>query len=187
MRTFVAVEVSDEAVIESISKFQSRINVNARPVKPHNLHFTLQFLGEVSAGAAEKVREALKTVEFSSFVVGFRGVGAFPGPKFPRVIWVGTDGDGDGGGGGGSQELRELARKVGEVLAPLGFSGGRPFVPHITVLRAKKKIGDVSGELEKYESAGFGTQQVSVMKFKQSVLTPDGPVYSDLGEVRAVQ
>lgn len=177
MRAFVAVEITDGGAIESISEFQSHAGIDAKPVETHNLHFTLQFLGEVSAGAAEKIKAALETIEFSTFAVSFKGVGAFP-KKFPRVIWIGTDET-------GRRELQELSRKVGEVLEPLGFLSDKPFKPHITVFRVKKKMGDVTGRLEKLGSAEFGGQDVSVIKFKQSVLTPQGPIYSDLGKVEA--
>lgn len=178
MRAFVAVDITDKGAVDSISKFQSRAGIDAKPVEPANLHFTLQFLGEVSTVLAEKARAALETIEFSSFAVNFRGIGAFPGPKSPRVIWIGTDEV-------ASKELQELSRKVGNVLAPLGFSSDRPFKPHITVFRVKKKVGDVTGTLEKFKSAEFGRQNVSAIKFKRSVLTPQGPTYSDLGEVVA--
>ena len=178
MRVFVAIEVSDEEVVESISKFQSRVNIDATSVELHNLHFTLQFLGEVSTGVAERIKLALETIEFSSFVVNFKGVGVFPKLRFPKVIWIGTD-------EGGRSELQKLAGKVEEALAPLGFSNDRLFKPHITVFRIKRKIRGVAGKLEKFESAEFGKQEVSKIKFKQSILTPQGPVYSDLGEVMA--
>ena len=179
MRAFVAVEVSDVGVVESISRFQSQAGVGARPVGPDSLHFTLQFLGEIPAGAAEKVRQALGGVEFSSFAVDFRGVGAFPRPGRARVIWIGTGRD-------GGRELVALAEKVGAALAPLGFSSDRPFRPHVTVLRMRQ-AEDVGRRLEEYGSAEFGRQQVTGIKFKQSVLTPEGPAYSDLGEVVAAQ
>ena len=43
MRAFVAVEISDKEVVNSITKFQSEINIKAKPVDSQNLHFTLQF------------------------------------------------------------------------------------------------------------------------------------------------
>lgn len=178
MRAFVAVEITDWGAVESISKFQSHAGIDAKPVEPHNLHFTLQFLGEVSTVAAEKIRAVLETIEFSTFTVSFKGVGAFPKPKFPRVIWIGTDEV-------GRRELQELSRKVGNVLGPLGFPTTTPFKPHITVFRVKKKIEGITDKLEKFKSAEFGRQDVSLIKFKQSILTPQGPVYSDLGEVEA--
>ena len=54
MRTFVAIEISNNQVIESIKKFQSEIKINAKPVEPTNFHFTLQFLGEISEDVSKK-------------------------------------------------------------------------------------------------------------------------------------
>ncbi len=178
MRVFVAVEVSDKQVIDSIAEFQSKIKIKAKSVEPHNLHFTLQFLGEISEDVAEKIKLALKTIEFSTFKVQFKGIGAFPKIKFPRVIWIGTD---EMGGNG----LVDLAKKVQNVLEPLGFISDKPFKSHITVFRIKNKIGDISKELEKFSLYEFGSQEVSSIKLKQSTLTPQGPIYSDLLEVKA--
>ena len=178
MRTFVAVEISNQEVISSIKKFQSEINIKAKPVEPQNLHFTLQFLGEVSEEISQKIKQALKTIQFSSFTVNFKGVGAFPKIKFPRVIWIGTD---DTGG----NALVDLAKKIENVLSPLGFSSDKPFKSHITIFRIKNKIGDISKEMEKFRSFEFGSQEISNIKLKQSVLTPQGPLYSDLEEIEA--
>ena len=71
MRTFVAVEISNDQVINMISKFQLKINVNAKSVKPQNLHFTLQFLGEISEEKIKEVIIALKKIEFSRFSIRF--------------------------------------------------------------------------------------------------------------------
>jgi len=94
MRTFVAIEISSNEIIDSISKFQSEININAKPIEPHNLHFTLQFLGEISQDMVEKVMVSLNSVKFSSFMINFKGIGAFPKLKFPRVFWIATDENG---------------------------------------------------------------------------------------------
>jgi len=45
MRTFVAVEITDAQVLESIKKLQSEIKISAKPVEIQNMHFTLMFLG----------------------------------------------------------------------------------------------------------------------------------------------
>ena len=125
MRAFVAIEISNKEIINSISKFQSEIKIQAKPVEPKNLHFTLQFLGEISEEILEKIKIALKSVKFSSFEVKFTGIGAFPKLKFPRVIWVGTDEN-------GGSTLVELAKKIENVLhgvrafLPGANRGGRP-------------------------------------------------------------
>ena len=177
MRVFVAVEISNNQVINAISKFQSEVNFNAKPVEPHNLHFTLQFLGEISEEMTEKVKAVLQKIDFLKFQVNFLGIGAFPKPKFPRVVWIGTDDD-------GGKALSNLAKKVEGVLAPIGFINDKQFKPHITVFRIKNKIGDITEELKKFESLNFGSQVVADFKLKQSVLTPKGPIYSDLMEVQ---
>ena len=180
MRTFVAIELSNDEVVESIKKFQSEIDINARPVEPTNFHFTLQFLGEITEDVSQKIIQALKTIEFSSFSVNLKGIGAFPKPKFPRVVWIGTDEE-------GGNLLIQLAKKVEKVLEPLGFISDKPFKPHLTVFRIKKKIGDITKELEKQKTVDFGVQKVTEIKFKKSELTPNGPIYSDLEEVKAIK
>jgi 2'-5' RNA ligase len=180
MRTFVAIEISNSNIINSIKKFQSKININAKPVEPKNCHFTLQFLGEISEEISQKIIQAPHKIEFSSFSVNLKGVGAFPKPKFPRVIWIGTD---DNGG----NMLIQLSKKVEKVLEPLGFFSEKSFKPHITIFRIKKKIGDITKELDSHKMIDFGMQEVTNIKLKKSELTPDGPVYSDLEEIKAVK
>ena len=178
MRVFVAIEIYSNEIINLISKFQSEIHINAKPVEPNNLHFTLQFLGDIPQDIAEKVMISLNSVKFASFVVNFKCVDVFPTLKFPRVIWIGTDEN-------GGNSLMELAKKVENALIPLGFSVDKPFKPHITVFRIKNKIEDISKELDKFKSINFGTQEITEFKLKQSVLSSKGPVYSDLMEIKA--
>ena len=178
MRVFVAIEITNNEVINSIKKFQENINIDAKPVELTNLHFTLQFLGEISNEMTQKIIQALQTIEFSSFNVNLKEIGAFPKPKVPRVVWIGTD---DNGG----NMLIQLSKKVEKMLEPLGFFSDKPFKPHITVFRIKKKIGDISGELKDNKMVNFGIQNVSNIKLKKSILSPNGPIYSDLLEIRA--
>ena len=180
MRVFVAIEITNNEIINSIKEFQKDVKIDAKPVELKNLHFTLQFLGEISEEITQKIIQSLKTVEFSSFDVNLKEIGAFPKPKFPRVVWIGTD---DVGG----NMLIQLSKKVEKVLEPLGFFSDKPFKPHITVFRIKKKIGDISGELKNQKMTSFGIQRVSNIKLKQSVLTASGPIYSDLAEVNAIK
>ncbi len=180
MRTFVAIEISNNDIINSIKKFQTEININAKPIEPKNFHFTLQFLGEISSEVSQKIIQALRKIEFSSFSVNLKGVGAFPKSKFPRVIWVGTDND-------GGNMLIQLSKKVEKALEPLGFFSDKPFKPHITVFRIKKKIGDITNELNNLKTIDFGMQEVTNLKLKKSELTPDGPIYSVLEEIKAVK
>jgi len=176
MRTFVAIEILDENVINSIEKFQKEIRIDAKAIEPRNLHFTLQFLGEISENILQKIKQALSTIEFSSFNVNLIGIGAFP--KSPRIVWIGTDND-------GGNLLVQLSQKVSKVLEPLGLISDKAFKPHITVFRIKKKVEDMTKKMENHKSVDFGIQKISSIKLKKSELTPNGPIYSDLVEVRA--
>ena len=180
MRTFVAIEIDDQEILDSINKVQSKLKIKAKPISTKNIHFTLFFLGEVSDSVSQKIQEALGSIEFQPFEVCIRGVGAFPKPNFPRIVWVGTDNE-------GGKKLIELASVVEERLSSLGFQKDKPFKPHVTIFRVKNKIGNISDELKKLETYSFGIQKVSEIKFKKSVLTSDGPIYSDLQVVKAKQ
>jgi len=178
MRTFVAAEISSEEVLSSIKKFQSEFEIRAKPVSLNNIHFTLLFLGEISEQVSAKVQDALNSIQFEEFDLKFQGIGAFPKASFPRVIWVGTDEN-------GGEKLKNLALQVENALSPLGFHSDKPFRPHVTIFRIKNKIGNISDKLKRYSTTKFGTQKISEIKFKQSVLTPDGPNYSDLQVIKA--
>ena len=180
MRTFVAIEISNENVINSIEKFQKEVHCDVKPVQLRNLHFTLQFLGEISGETLQKIIKALHTIEFSNFNVNLKGIGVFPKLKFPRIIWVGTDEN-------GGNLLIQLSKKIQKSLEPLGFFPDKAFKPHITVFRIKKKVSDITKELEDYKTMDFGIQEITSIKLKKSELTPNGPIYSDLEEINAIK
>ncbi|NIP62327.1 MAG: RNA 2',3'-cyclic phosphodiesterase [Nitrosopumilaceae archaeon] len=177
MRVFVAVEVNDSEVITSIRKLQKELNVQAKPIETQNLHFTLQFLGEVNEDRIQEIKSILDSISFSPFVVRFLGIGAFPRSKDPRVIWVGTDEE-------GGKNLVKLAKKVESTLEPLGFKTDKPFKPHITIFRVKKRHININDQLNKFQTCEFGSQEISKMKLKESTLTSQGPIYSDLLTIR---
>ena len=178
MRTFVAVEIHSDNVLNSIAKLQSDFDIKATAVSKQNMHFTMLFLGEISVESAENVKTALSSIIFKPIDVNFTHVGAFPNPKFPRVIWIGTDDF-------SAKQLVDLASQVEQKLAPLGFRSDKPFRPHLTIFRVKNKVNDISMKLEKFRQTNLGKDVISELKFKQSILTPSGPIYSDLKVINA--
>ena len=168
MRVFAAAEVTDHTVLERIGAFQHGIRGAGKAVEPHNLHFTLRFLGEISAESARAAAVALGSVRFKRFDAVLKGAGTFGRP--PRVVWAGTD---------SGTELSSLAAAVSDAL---GGSADKPFRPHLTILRVKRgRSVDVSG----YSEYGWGVQRIDTVKLKSSVLGPAGPAYTDLAEVAA--
>ena len=178
MRVFIAIEIYDEKILKNIQTFQKNIQIDAKPTKINQIHFTLEFLGEIDEIRCEQVKNIIKKISFSSFDLSLKGVGVFPNLKNPRVIWIGIDSN-------GVEKLIAIANEIGMKLTTLGFENGKKFKPHLTVLRVKKKINDISVIMKEYETVEFGTQTVSKIKVKRSVLSPKGPEYSDLLEVNA--
>ena len=64
--------------------------------------------------------------------MSFVGVGVFPKPSSPRVIWVGTN--------EGADELEKLAEMIRIKLSQFGFQPDKKFKPHVTMFRVKKKL-----------------------------------------------
>ncbi len=178
MRAFVAVEIQDESVLDAIVKIQSEFNIRATPVNKKNMHFTLLFLGEITEDAAANVKKALDTISFKKIDVNFTHVGAFPNPRSARVIWIGVDET-------SAKQLVDLALQVEKKLAPLGFRSDKPFKPHLTIFRIKNKVDGIQDIIEKFKKIDLGKYTMTELKFKQSILTPSGPIYSDLQVILA--
>ena len=178
MRTFVAVEISKREILKKIQTFQEKIKIDAKATRVDQIHFTLQFLGEIDEEKCEQVKDVLNEIDFSGFEISLKGIGGFPNFKNPRVIWVGIEKN-------GAEKLTELANEIGTKLTSLGFEKEKKFKPHLTIFRIRKKIGNISAITKDFEAEEFGTEIISKIKLKKSILSPKGPEYSDLLEVNA--
>ena len=47
MRVFIAVEISKTQILNNVQKFQEDVKIDAKPIRIDQIHFTLQFLGEI--------------------------------------------------------------------------------------------------------------------------------------------
>ena len=178
MRLFVAVEIDNSQILQKIKSMQESFPFKAKPVRIDQIHFTLKFLGEIDETKCEDVKKVLNGVAFSQFEISLKGVGGFPNLRNPRVVWVGVEKKGE-------EKLIALANEVEMKLTTLGFQKDKKSKPHLTIFRVKKKIDDISSVMKGFESMNFGTEIVSKIKLKKSVLSPKGPEYSDLLEVNA--
>jgi len=142
-----------------------------------NLHLTLKFLGGVEPDRLEAVAAALADVAPArpAFELVMRGLGAFPSPTRPRVVWAGVR---DGA------EVVQLASAVEEALAGLGFPPeGRPFSSHVTLGRVREPQRDPALTAGLAEGAGreFGAFRVDQVALMRSDLSPRGARYTALG------
>jgi 2'-5' RNA ligase len=147
-------------------------------VAAENLHLTLKFLGGVETDRLEKVATALAAVAAAgtAFDLTLQGVGAFPSPTRPRVIWAGAS--------SGGAEVAGLAARVEEALAPLGFSPeGRPFSTHVTLGRVREPRRDpaLAAALAGGAAREFGGFHVDQLTLMRSDLSPRGARYTPLG------
>jgi RNA 2',3'-cyclic 3'-phosphodiesterase len=146
-------------------------------VSPDNLHLTLKFLGGVEPGRLAGIEVALArvAVEARPFDLAVRGLGAFPTPSRPRVLWAGV--------AAGGEALGALARRVDDALAALGFEReARAYSPHVTLGRVRMPRRDASLAAALAAGAGtdFGHARVARLDLMRSDLSPRGARYSSL-------
>ena len=106
MRTFVAVEIDNNNILQKIKSMQESVSFEAKPVRIDQIHFTLQFLGEINLDQIEQVKKALKMVDFPKFDLTIINSGAFPNSRNPRVVWLGVDKD-------GGEKIRKMMKSIG--------------------------------------------------------------------------
>jgi 2'-5' RNA ligase len=90
----------------------------------------------------------------------------------------------------GDKELQKVFSELEPRLKGLGFPGERRgFSPHITVARVKsgRNREALNSAIMDMTDREFGTMMVDSIQLKKSVLTPKGPVYSTIHELKAKQ
>lgn len=184
VRLFIAVEVEDHNTLRKIIEVKNRVSscssdLDLKVVEDENLHITLRFIGEVSEGIVNDVVKVLGCVSgLKKFSIRFRGLGAFPSIGRPRVIWLGVS--------EGAAQLKEVRDCIERGLRRLGFQAEREeFSPHLTLARVKefKPSMCLSELFSELSDVDLGTSPITRVKLKKSVLTPRGPIYSDIFEV----
>lgn len=146
MRLFVAVDFPRdlrERMLEVTRPVRSK-DLPLRWLGVDQLHLTLKFLGEVSRDDLAQARGILEGVasDYRPFKVSFRGMGAFPTLRSPRVVWLGVE---------PVLELRSAKHDLEHAYARMGIDREtRAFRPHITVARVRGSSG--AGTLRRLES-----------------------------------
>jgi 2'-5' RNA ligase len=174
MRTFIAAEIP-ESIRKQVIALVDEERKKALPVKwvPfENLHITVKFLGEIDEEMKAKTAGVLQEVcqQHQRFTVGFSGIGCFPDPRRPRVVWIGIE--------TGADHLSVLAHDLDEQLASFGFKKEKRFHPHLTIGRIKKPCR-IDGILHtEFTTQPFLVERLTLFK---STLTPQGALYDSIG------
>jgi 2'-5' RNA ligase len=145
------------------------------PVK--QMHLTLRFFGWLSLSNAADVKALAAAIcsKTSTLTLRSEGLGCFPSPRRPRVLWAGLAGD--------IEAICNLQNQLAQTTRAFGEPpDDRPFTPHLTLARFKEvqplmaKVLEENGDFEIH--LPWRIQEVRLM---QSHLAPNGARYETIG------
>ena len=184
VRCFVAIELESD-ITAALGTLLARLRGApaarlARWVAPQSIHLTLQFLGQVPAGRVAELEQALARAcrEAAPFEIAVGGLGCFPSPSRPRVIWVGVEEP--------TGALQRLQVAVERELARLGFRPeARAFTPHLTLARVRDPVSsreraELGAWIRSQAAGALGRMRVGQVCLMRSELRPAGAVYTRL-------
>jgi len=186
IRAFIAIPLPG-TLLDELAALQRRLEKQVPPysvrwVNPHGIHLTLQFLGDTPVEKLPAIQEALAAVAQNApsctFTVG--GLGCFPNPRRPRVVWVGVQEP--------TGRLAALQDAIEEAMEHFGYTPeGRGFTPHLTLGRVQRRASNREAAQvgEAITGAPVGQlAEVAADRFAliRSVLKPTGAEYTTLAE-----
>jgi RNA 2',3'-cyclic 3'-phosphodiesterase len=187
MRSFVALLLNEAARVAVAAEIE-RLRPLSRAVAwvpADNLHLTLRFLGHQTADRLREVARALAETAAAAapFSLALEGVGAFPGPDRPRILWIGVS--------EGATAVRALQLGIEMALDTSGFGReARPWHPHLTIGRVfderrwRREAGPELREAVAGAAARrFGLLPVRAISLMRSDLSPRGARYGELVSV----
>ncbi len=186
IRTFIAVEIDNDEVLKRLSAVRDALlesRADLKPVATENMHITLKFIGEIPITTVQRLCNILsENLRFSVFKASIAGLGVFPNIRRPRVIWAGVS--------DGLDELTRLHNEVEKLTSRLGIARDKEkYIPHITLARVKssRNLPRLVKIIEQYMDTVFGVIIVDHVSVKRSILTPSGPVYSTICDIKAAE
>jgi 2'-5' RNA ligase len=200
IRAFFAIEIPNQETLNNIIEYQGKLQKVLGPlklVKRDLMHITSIFLGNILESEAKQLHHFMQTeINAKLFPDGkkyegtFQGVGDFRKQVFFAKIQ------------GVKDLLQEIHENLNEKLLefPEIKRDTRAYHPHLTIARAKrnrsrrdsspknthnnniKNPGQQSySQLKQdYSMYNFGSWTINEVVLKKSVLTPHGPIYSNI-------
>jgi RNA 2',3'-cyclic 3'-phosphodiesterase len=179
MRVFLAINIPDDLKIkieEGVKDLKKEMREDIKWVENTNWHLTLKFFGEIDDAKLTKIKESIKQIgeEWPKFVLYFKGIGAFPDLRYPRVIFINIDKD----KGNLIKMHCDIEREFKE------FSIDNKFSPHLTLARSRRNtnIKRNAMDLEKINLRDFFNfnMEVNNIALMKSTLFTKGPVYEEI-------
>ncbi|MEY2884074.1 MAG: 2-5 ligase [Pseudomonadota bacterium] len=135
IRLFAALELPP-AIRDGLTAAMGGV-AGARWQRDEQLHLTLRYIGEVDRNLAQDIAAALTQVNVQPLSLSLTTPGSFDRKGRIDTLWVGVT---------PRQEVAALARRIDQALVRVGVPPlGRAFVPHVTVARFGRTVGDLSG------------------------------------------
>lgn len=133
LRTFVALELppSTRSSLATAVDGMKKTVPGVRFVRPETLHVTLRFFGSTSPTRVPEMIRGLgaRCAGVSAMAVPLRGLGFFPSPARPRVVWLGME---------LPPAAFDLQRRCEDLAVSVGFEPEEhPFRPHLTLGRVE--------------------------------------------------
>lgn len=187
-RLFIAVPLP-KSLLKGLGEVQYRLqgkvpHRSVRWVTAEGIHLTLKFLGDTPRDRIPTIQEALTVVARNAPAceLTVEGLGCYPSPRRPRVIWVGVQEP--------TGRLKALWKAVEEAMGAIGYRPERHgFSPHLTLGRVRRRVS--SEDLQQIGEAIAGTAADRLAVFTadhfeliRSVLKPTGAEYTTLATFR---
>ncbi len=183
VRVFIAVDIEDPLLLSRLERLRDSLEGTGVPMKPvetENMHITIRFIGEIPESRIEDIiSTALDPINVAPFTIKLAGLGGFPNPYRPRVVWVGVS--------QGAEGLEAINHIVETGLRKAGFRPERQeFHAHVTLARIKgtRNLEKMVKMMISYRDVEIGEMLVDKVRLKKSTLTRKGPIYETLYEKR---
>jgi 2'-5' RNA ligase len=179
-RGFIAIDIDSFSKLIQFENEIKNTGANVKLVEPKNIHITLKFLGDTNEEYIDQIEDIIKKAvkETNPFEIQLKGAGVFPNQNYIKVMWIAIK---------KGEPIVEIAKKIDEQISKLGFKREkRGFSAHLTIARVKsaKNKEKLIQIIEKYSDIEFGIIKVDSIKLKMSELTPKGPIYTTLKEIK---
>lgn len=179
-RGFIAIDIKPFPKLIEFENEIKNTGANVKLVEPENIHLTLKFLGDTDESLIDRIEEITNNSvkETKPFEIQLKGAGVFPNERYIKVIWIGIE---------NGENISKIAGKIDDELSNLGFKREkRKFSAHLTIARVRnvKNKDELIRIIEKYKEVEFANIGVNSIKLKKSDLTPKGPIYKTLKEIK---